>query len=237
MIETIGNATLYLGDCREILPTLDRVDVVITDPPYDEKVHDGHLSKAADRQGLGFDKLDDFQSLVDSCVEIANRWVLVTCATSHCLESMGRSDFIRMGVWIKPNGAAQFTGDRPGTGWEAVALFHRKGRKKWNGGGHHAVWTHNIESGLHPTQKPLGLLCRWVDQFTDKGETILDPFMGSGTTGVACITMGRKFIGIERDPKHFDGALKRIEDAQRQASLLDAYEATDRAYEQMGFEI
>lgn len=228
----IGGATLYLGDCREILPTLPRVDAVITDPPYDEKTHSGHLSNAADRQELGFEKLEDFQGFLDSCVEAANRWVVMTCATSHCLESMARPDFIRMGVWVKPNGAPQFTGDRPGTGWEAVAIFHRKGRKRWNGGGHHAVWTHAIESGMHPTQKPIGLFSRFVDQFTERGETILDPFMGSGTTGLAASMMGRKFIGIEREPKYFEIACRRIEDAQRQESL---FAAPPRQVEQIGF--
>lgn len=216
----IGNATLYLGDCMDILPTLDRVDAVITDPPYDAKTHNGHLSSAVDRQSLGFSMLDDFDGLIDSLVEKSVRWVLMTCATSHALQAQNRDDFIRLGVWIKPNAAPQFTGDRPGTGWEAVAMFHKKGKKRWNGGGHHAVWTHNIESGMHPTQKPIGLVSRWVEQFTDINEIILDPFMGSGTTGVAAVQMGRKFIGIEREPKYFEIACKRIEDAQRTTDMF-----------------
>lgn len=217
----IGNAILYLGDCMDILPMLDKVDAVITDPPYDAKTHNGHLSNAADRQNLGFSMLDDFDGLIDSLVEKSVRWVLMTCATSHALQAQNREDFIRLGVWIKPNGAPQFTGDRPGTGWEAVAMFHRKGKKRWNGGGHHAVWTHNIESGMHPTQKPIGLFSRWVEQFTDVNETILDPFMGSGTTGVAAIQLGRKFIGIEREQKYFDIACKRIEQAVAQGQLFE----------------
>lgn len=217
----IGNATLYLGDCMDILRTLGKVDAVITDPPYDAKTHDGHLSNAIDRQELGFAMLDDFDGLIDCLVSKTNRWVLMTCATSHALKAQSREDFVRLGVWVKPNGAPQFTGDRPGTGWEAVAIFHRKGKKRWNGGGHHAVWIYNIESGVHPTQKPLGLVCRWVQQFTESGELIFDPFMGSGTTGVAAIQMGRKFIGIERESKYFDIACKRIEQATAQGSLLE----------------
>lgn len=216
----IGDCVLYQGDCVNILPTLNGVDVVITDPPYDAKTHEGHLSSVVDRQILGFCELPNFDELVDVLVAIANRWVLMTCATSHCLAAVNRNDFIRMGVWVKPNGAPQFTGDRPGTGWEAVALFHRGGVKRWNGGGHHAVWTYPIETGLHPTQKPLGLISKWVKQFTDQGETILDPFMGSGTTGVACVKMGRKFIGIEKEPQYFDIACKRIEDAYKQPDLF-----------------
>ena len=216
----IGNATLYLGDCSEILPTLDKVDAVITDPPYDDSTHNKHLSKIADRKELGFEKLDDFNGLIDNLVAISNRWIVMTCATSHALQAMNREDFIRLGVWVKPNGAPQFTGDRPGTGWEAVAIFHKKGKKRWNGGGHHAVWQYPIVSGNHPTEKPIQLFSKFVQQFTDTNETILDPFMGSGTTGVAAVQMGRSFIGIEREKQYFDVACQRIEDAQRQEALF-----------------
>jgi site-specific DNA-methyltransferase (adenine-specific) len=120
---------------------------------------------------------------------------------------------VRLGVWIKPNAAPQFTGDRPGTGWEAVAVLHRKGRKRWNDGGHHAVWTCPVQRGGHPTQKPERLVSDWVKAFTNPGEMILDPFMGSGTTGVAAIKHGRGFTGIEIDPKYFDLACRRIDEA------------------------
>lgn len=218
----IGDATLLLGDCMDILPTLGKVDAVITDPPYDAITHDKHLSTAADRQELGFAALtaDQFQKLNDSLVSKAERWVLMTCATSHALALQGRPDFVRLGIWIKPNGAPQFTGDRPGTGWEAVAILHRQGKKRWNGGGHHAVWSCPIVSGNHPTEKPVALVSRWVEQFTDASEIILDPFMGSGTTGVAALQMNRAFIGIERDPAHFATAVKRIEQAHAQGQLF-----------------
>ena len=232
----IGDATLYLGDCMEILPTLPKVDAVITDPPYDAITHDKHLSTAADRQELGFVALtlEQFQDLNDRLVDKAARWVLMTCATSHALALQGRPDFVRMGIWVKPNGAPQFTGDRPGTGWEAVAILHRQGKKRWNGGGHHAVWSCPIVSGNHPTEKPLALVARWVEQFTDAGETILDPFMGSGTTGVAAIQMRRAFVGIERDPAHFATACRRIEQAYKQRPLFAAEPV--RKPEQMGLE-
>lgn len=220
--EIIGNCHLYLGDCREILPSLPKVDLVLTDPPYDKKTHENHMSEVSDRQALGFEQLDDsgFLSLCRTLIDKTNRWVLMTCATSHALLAMNLEEFIRMGIWVKPNGAPQFTGDRPGTGWEAVAILHRKGNKKWNGGGHHAVWTHNIASGEHPTQKPVGLIEKWIDQFSIGDESILDPFMGSGTTGVACANMGKTFYGIERERKYFDIACKRIEDAYRQERLF-----------------
>jgi site-specific DNA-methyltransferase (adenine-specific) len=89
------------------------------------------------------------------------------------------------------------------------------------------------ENEAHPTQKPVALLTEIVRDFSDSAATILDPFMGSGTTGVACMNLGRKFIGIEIEPKYFDIACERIENAQRQSSLLDAYDSTDRSHEQV----
>jgi site-specific DNA-methyltransferase (adenine-specific) len=121
---------------------------------------------------------------------------------------------VRLGVWIKPNSAPQLTGDRPATGWEAVAIFHRPGKKRWNGGGSRAVWTINrVDAVLHPTEKPIKLMVRFVTLFSQESETILDPFMGSGTTGVACIQTERQFIGIEKEEKYFDIACDRIQRA------------------------
>src|ERR1700690_2963607 len=145
----------------------------------------------------------------------------MSCAWQHAalLERAG-VPLVRLGIWHKPNGAPQFTGDRPGTGWEAIAILHREGKKRWNGGGHHAVWTFNKENTDHTTGKPLGLVSDFVSKFSDPGEVVLDPFMGSGTTGVAAIQLGRKFIGIEKDPKYFDIACQRIEQAVAQGQLF-----------------
>lgn len=229
-VEQIGNATLYLGDCLEILPTLPKVDAVITDPPYGEATHDAHLSGITlrngepARQALGFAgiTLNDTVRYASAWVELARRWVVFTCdwKYAHALDAAGL--LVRFGIWRKPDGAPQFTGDRPGTGWEAVAICHHQGRKHWNGGGKHAFWQWpkgQNDSG-HPTGKPLGLLCDFVHDFTDRGEIVLDPFMGSGTTGVACMNLGRKFIGIEIEPKYFDIACERIENAQRQVRMF-----------------
>jgi site-specific DNA-methyltransferase (adenine-specific) len=137
-----------------------------------------------------------------------------------------RMEFVRFGIWDKPNGAPQYTGDRPSQGWEAIAILHRAGkRKKWQGGGSRAVWRCNKShqdayEGNHPTVKPLELVERLIRLFTDEGDTILDPFMGSGTTGVACMRTGRKFIGIEKDESYYEIACKRIADAAAQASLF-----------------
>ena len=82
------------------------------------------------------------------------------------------------------------------------------------------MWDLPKTEGEHPTQKPIALVLKWLEQFTDNQETILDPFMGSGTTGVACVNLGRKFIGIEREPKYFDIACRRIEQAYSQPRLF-----------------
>lgn len=220
------SVTLYCGDCRELLPTLDAVDVVITDPPYGAVTHAGARSaKSLDKTTIDFAAItsSDLAALSLEFVKIARRWVVMTCEWRHAanLESDG-VPLVRLGVWIKPNGAPQFTGDRPGTGWEAVAILHREGRKRWNGGGHHAVWVCPIEQGEHPTQKPLRLVTQWVQAFTEAGETILDPFMGSGTTGVAAVSLGRKFIGVEKEQKYFDLSLRRIQATLDAPSLFDA---------------
>jgi site-specific DNA-methyltransferase (adenine-specific) len=230
-IVTIGDATLYLGDCMDILPTLDKVDAVITDPPYgNDDTHAKHLAnvilKNGDHAGqsLGFDGISQEQMLemAKQWVEKANRWVVFTSEWKFMSALDNSGLLIRFGIWRKPDGAPQFTGDRPGMGWEGIAICHRKGKKRWNGGGKHAfyTWAKSSNNSGHPTGKPIGLFSDFVQDFTDYRETILDPFMGSGTTGVAAIQMGRKFIGIEREPKYFDIACKRIEQATKQDDMF-----------------
>jgi site-specific DNA-methyltransferase (adenine-specific) len=230
-IETLAEGvTLYLGDCREILPTLGKVDAVVTDPPYgDTETHAKHLSSITLRDGtpasqhLGFDGItaDQLVDYAKSWVKAASRWVVFTCEWKHAHRLEDAGFLVRLGIWRKPDGAPQFTGDRPGTGWEAIAICHRAGRKRWNGGGRHAVWTVPKGQGDgHPTQKPVPLLEYFIRDFTDPGETVLDPFMGSGTTGVAAVKLGRKFIGIEIEPKYFDIACKRISDALKQPDMF-----------------
>jgi site-specific DNA-methyltransferase (adenine-specific) len=223
----IGNATLYLGDAFSIMPELGDVDCIITDPPYNAKTHKGARTTSRGQAVtlIDFDSISEAQ-FIEFCgnaVTQAKRWVVMSCAWQHAaeLEKQG-IPLVRLGVWTKKNAAPQFTGDRPGVGWEAIAILHREGKKHWNGGGHHAVWACNVEHGGHPTQKPLPLLMDWVTKFTDPGETVLDPFMGSATTGVACLKLGRKFIGIEKRPDYFELAVKRITDAQRQSDLFAA---------------
>jgi DNA modification methylase len=167
---------------------------------------------------------------------LASRWVVAFCqieavAAWRASFETGGLQWVRGGVWRKPDGAPQFTGDRPGQGFECLAIAHPFGRKRWNGGGKHAVWTFGLEhahgkSGKneHATTKPSRLMLALVSDFTDPGETILDPFAGSGTIGVACLRLGRRFIGIEKDPRYFALACERLR-AEESGSTLQAARA------------
>jgi DNA modification methylase len=224
--------TIYHGNCLTVLPTLAQVDHVITDPPYSEHVHGKNRRGGSAHRGgavsegrdLGFESLTDAlrESVSASVARLARRWVLVFSDVESCgewrghLESVGL-DYIRTGVWVKPGSTPQFSGDRPAPGFEAVTIFHPSGRKRWNGGGGHAVWTYPIVAGgshnpvrEHTTQKPEQLMAHLVSLFTDPGETILDPFMGSGTTLVAAKRLGRKAIGIELNEKYCEIAARRL---------------------------
>lgn len=236
--EVIGDATLYLGDCREILPTMDRVDAVITDPPYSANTH--KMAKTNRGAGHGtklitfgsFDG-DEFDAVMAACLAAADGWVVATCDYKHAARWYDSINFVRLGAWVKPNPMPQISADRPGQGFETVLILHSGVAKKaWTRGGGAAVWTFPVHTNSEvPTQKPLGLVQAFVSDFTFQGETVLDPFLGSGTTGVAALSMGRKFVGCEVSEKHFSIACRRIEDAQRQESL---FEPAPKA-EQMGF--
>lgn len=214
--EIIGECRLILGDCMDILPTLGRVDAVVTDPPYQEKTHKGSL------EAIDFAPLKS-HDIAKNLLGISSGWVIAFCE----FEQLGKyqdaagDEYIRGGVWDKITAMPQITGDRPAQWGEAICFMHRKGKKRWNGGGKAAHYRVGHEGDKqHPTQKPVRLLSEIIRDFTQPDDLILDPFMGSGTTGVACAKMGRKFIGIELDPKYFDIACKRIEEAYRQGDFF-----------------
>jgi site-specific DNA-methyltransferase (adenine-specific) len=116
----------------------------------------------------------------------------------------------------------QISADRPGQGFETVLILHAGHRPKaWNRGGQSGIWTIPVVCGAEvPTQKPLELACAFVSDFTNRGETIADPFMGAGTVGVACAKLGRSFIGIEAKVEHFDIACRRISEALKQPDMF-----------------
>ena len=238
----IGNATLYLGDCLEILPTLGEVDAVITDPPYEADAHTPmRRTQTSIRPGenvsLDFCKMtnQDRKVVARECQRLCLGWGLYFCQIEAIylwrihLQGAG-AKWKRAMIWRKPDGAPQFTGDRPGMGYESIAcVWHGDGRSSWNGGGKHGVYEHGKHDaghghgGLrndHKTQKPLKLMKALIADFTAPTALVLDPFMGSGSTGIACDDLGRRFIGIEKEPRYFDIACRRIEDAQRQQRLF-----------------
>jgi DNA modification methylase len=200
----IGNATLYLGDCMDILPALDKVDAVITDPPYGIK-RDGKPKSTSSHGGhkgyefLGWDQgrpsKDFFDLIIEkSALQIVwggNYFADLLPATSKWL------------FWDKGQRIDQADGELAWTSMDGAMRVYLLNRV--------AIAQ---DGAVHPTQKPLALM-KWCIEQAGNPKTILDPFMGSGTTGVAAVQMGRKFIGIERETKYFEIACKRIEDAQR----------------------
>jgi len=234
----IGNATLYLGDCRDILPTLETVEHIVCDPPYEASLHaaKAHLSNLRKDAGpelkeIDFAAVDDIRAeFVSLSSTICEGWFIAFCTVEGAwpwAQEINASPmkYKRACVWVKPDSTPQLNGQGPAQGAECfVCAWAGSGHAKWNAGGKRGVYRHLVNNperhGAHPTEKPRRLMAEILMDFTNEGQTILDPFMGSGTTGVAAVQMGRKFIGIEREPKYFDIACKRIEDAQRQKDLF-----------------
>ena len=205
-IETIGDATLYLGDCMDILPTLDKVNAVITDPPYGLNIA---AQPFQNQRRNGAEKKDWDEStpsklLLDEIIQKGEKAILWGGNYFHLPPSRCWL------VWHKPDGLPSFSRvELAWTNMDKLAVYFQ-----WT------IAATNPERVGHPTQKPLALM-KWCIEQAGNPETILDPFMGSGTTGVAAIQMGRKFIGIEKDEKYFDLACKRIEQAVSQPRLFE----------------
>ena len=206
----IGDARLYLGDCLEILPTLGEVDAVVTDPPY----------------GIGFRsnyRKIKHAAIVNDC-DAALLSLACNVSVAHSRYVFSRWNNLldvppprSVVTWVKNN-------------WSMGDLEHEHARQTeivlfYPGPEHHfprgrptdVVYAPRTGNAYHPTEKPIGLMTQVVGWAVG---TVLDPFMGSGTTGVACAKLGRKFIGIELEPRYFDIACKRIEDAYRQGDLF-----------------
>lgn len=219
------------------------VDCIITDPPYSEHVHQNMCSGTAlkkqiaegghgvPRVELPFDPLSSHAFAADM-VRVARRWVLAFCAVEDFglyRAAVSPACWVRAGIWYKPNSMGQLSKDRPAAAYEGLAIMHRANLKKaWNGKGSYAYWespfpdeeTHFVCNGTrgeedrHPNQKPLKLCLELVAKFSNRGDTVLDPFAGSGRIGEACIILGRKYIGLERDPVWVDRARERLRAAE-----------------------
>ena len=221
---TIRDCVLYRGDCLEVLPTLGKVDAVVTDPPY----------------GIGFkyeshiDSEDGYENLMRQVVPLAQEktkeggglfwWQGMprACDWHKWFPSGYRilascKNFVQM----RPT-AIQYSFDPVVFWWNGDAkLEPQNGRRDWHVA-NTARWVCGKETkGIHPCQRPIDAVEYVVHCASQQDHTILDPFMGSGTTGVACVKLGRKFIGIEIEPKYFDIACKRIERAYADQALLD----------------
>lgn len=239
---------LHLGDCIEGMRAMadKSVDMVCADPPYSRHVHEcsrrgstgyeGDTGKSAisRNRDLGFAYLDDETrlALAEQYARIARRWVAVFSDTESAhlwrrdLEHYGL-EYVRTMFWHKVGSTPQFTGDRPAVALEAITLCHPTGRKRWNGGGKHGLYQVPIvlnrggqDMRHHPTQKPIALMRQILEDFTDAGDLILDSHAGSGTTGAACIELGRNFVGWELDPKHHTIATKRLQETSRQEQMF-----------------
>lgn len=235
------------ADNADILPTLPdkSVDHICSDPPYTQSTSNNARTAPNGRGGstlgdakafITFDGIDGLEGgFTSEALRISKRWALVFCALEQlgAYKTAAGDAWIRAGVWVRTNSAPQFTGDRPGQGCEGLAIMHRKGRKRWNRGGHPATWIGETINGVsnpdrgtlsHPTPKPLWLMLALIEAFTDSDDVICDPYTGSGTTGVACLRLGRRFIGIEKDPKYAQTAVDRLT-AESQGQSLRAYRA------------
>ena len=229
---TIGLATLFHGDCLEVMPTLGAVDHVICDPPYEAVTHAALDGKNTARRNDGrpaspavdFDPVDAIRAQVVAFGEQCEGWFIAFCTpegVARWADEINASPlkYKRACVWVKPDSMPQLNGQSPGAGAENfVVAWAGTGHSRWNAGGKRGVYTHLVNNpdrtGLHPTEKPVSLMAELLTDFTNVGQTICDPFMGSGTTGVAAVRMGRDFIGIERDQRYFDLACQRIAAAQ-----------------------
>jgi site-specific DNA-methyltransferase (adenine-specific) len=217
---TIGSATLYHGDCIELLPEIpaQSVDAIVVDPPYFQGMnHNGIRSERADLSiSKPFFTLF-FAGMARTCKEARVVYVFCDWRTNGMfLDTMDEYLEVKNSlVWVKQPG----TGNYYRNSYETILFHCNSGRrftppnvltgiKSFNGG----AKTTNGEK-LHPTQKPVELIEKLITDSTLQGMTVLDPMMGSGSTGVACVKSGRQFVGMELQRKYFDIACQRIDRA------------------------
>ena len=205
----IGNATLYLGDCLEILPTLPKVDAVITDPPYGVGLEYGEYQ----------DSVDNLAELGPKVIELCKPLARVVSVTTGNLNQYLYPKPTWTLCWFNRAGAG--SGPWGFSCWQPIMCYGPdpylaagKGRRP-----DFIEWSEAAEKNGHPCPKPYQFMFRWITRVSLQGD-VIDPFMGSGTTGVACMNLGRKFVGIEIEPKYFDIACERIENAQWQQRMF-----------------
>ena len=227
------SVTLYHGDCIEVMADMpDRsVDAVITDPPFDSRTHSmarsnraGYGTSARGNRTLSGGKAaflhidhSDQLALFAEMGRVTRSWVVSNIAsdTVFRFEVEGPPvglKVLRVGAWVKTNPMPIISADRPAMGWEPIAYLHRDDVKPtWNGGGRAGNYVLPTSQGSgHPTQKPLDMVRDFVQRFTNRGDTILDPFAGTGTTLRAAVDEGRRAIGVEQDEKWCEHIAQRL---------------------------
>lgn len=219
--EIIGDCTLYLGDCLEVMPTLGKVDAVVTDPPYgineSSKKIESRQRKEGGRSRAIADQRDYGEFDWDKSPAAAEHIEAIKTVSKHQIIFGG--NYFTLGptscwlVWDKENGENDFADCE--LAWTNLPKAVRRIYWRW-----HGMIRKGSDVREHPTQKPVGVMEWCINHLPDTAQTILDPFMGSGTTGVACAKLGRKFIGIELNEQYFDIACKRIEKAYAQPDMF-----------------
>ena len=219
----IGNATLYLGDCAEILPTLGKFDALVTDPPYGMNLNADFSTMNNKKSTLGVKSGNKYSNIIGDDKEFNPIPFLLTNNTiffgaDYFIDKLPKNGSIS--IWDK---RINESGDKAfGSCYEMI--WFSQARKKdflrhcWYGV--FGTEKEDEKKRIHPTQKPIGVMEWCIDKLPKDVNVILDPFMGSGTTGVACMNMGKTFIGIEKEQKYFDIACQRIEYAQKQEKLF-----------------
>ena len=209
-VRQIGDCTLYLGDCLEVMPTLGKVDSVVTDPPYGMSFQSNHRSTS--HKKIAND--DSLHLLEFACEGHGHHSSYVWMRWDNLRDVPKPKSLI---TWVKDNHSMGDLNHEHGRQTEVCAFY--PGPDHWfpSGRPNDVIRAARTGNQLHPTQKPVGLMESVIGWTVGD---ILDPFMGSGTTLVACAKMGRKGIGIELDPDYYEIACKRVEEAYRQPDLF-----------------
>ena len=215
------SVTLYHGDALAHLADMaDRsVEAVITDPPFDARTHSMARSNRSDMLGqralsgsssVRFESIDHEGQLAlfGEMGRVSRSWVVSNAATDTAFRFQVEQAppglrVLRVGAWVKTNPMPIISADRPAMGWEPIVYLHRDDVKpSWNGGGRAGNYVMPTSQGSgHPTQKPLDMVRDFVRRFAGPGDTVLDPFAGTGTTLRAAVDEGRKAIGVEADER------------------------------------
>lgn len=214
-IETIGEHKLYLGDCREILPTLGKVDAVVTDPPYGMDFRSNHRTE----RHMEIANDSDAGCLLFACALAPRHSAYVFHRWDNLPEIPKPRSVI---TWVKNNWSMGDLEHEHARQTEMISFYAGPDHFWPSGRPQDVVHAPRTGNDNHPTEKPVALM-QSVIKWTSG--VVLDPFMGSGTTGVACARLGRKFIGIEIEPKYFDIACRRIEAAHKEPRLFGHVES------------